>query len=64
MLIHDDTYSWEGFGGIFDLASGRCRLRIFDLSREGKTNVMQIAPYKGCFQLQVSGELVLKNLSI
>ena len=44
MLIHDDTYSWEGFGGIFDLASGRCRLRIFDLSREGKTNVMQIKP--------------------
>ena len=33
MLIHDDTYGWEGFGGKFRLASGQCRLRIFDLSR-------------------------------
>ena len=47
MLIHDDTYSWKGFGGLFDLASGRCRLRLFDLSgsEEGlRGNVMPLKP--------------------
>lgn len=34
MLIHDDVFSWEGFGGVFQLAAGSCRLRIFDLSRD------------------------------
>ncbi len=47
MLIHDDIFAWKGFGGLLDLASGRCRLRIFDLSgnqgdRHGK--VMLIKP--------------------
>ena len=47
MLIHDDVYKWKGFGGMLDLASGQCRLRIFDLSgnkngRQG--NVMPIKP--------------------
>jgi len=36
MLIHDDIFSWEGWGGELKLASGRCRLRIFDL-RKGDT---------------------------
>ena len=31
MLIYDDIYSWEGWGGALRLASGKCRLRIFDL---------------------------------
>jgi hypothetical protein len=35
MLIHDDEYHWEGWGGKLKLASGRCRLRIFDL-RQGR----------------------------
>lgn len=47
MLIHDDIFAWEGFGGLLDLASGKCRLLIFDLSgprdnRGGK--VMAIKP--------------------
>lgn len=48
MLIHDDIYSWKGFGGLFDLASGRCRLRIFDLEKDkeaGRRNVKPIKPY-------------------
>jgi len=36
MLIHDDIFSWEGWGGELKLASGKCRLRIFDL-RKGDT---------------------------
>jgi len=47
MLIHDDIYAWKGFGGLLDLASWQCRLRIFDLtgtmdSLRGK--VMPIKP--------------------
>jgi len=32
MLVHDGIYDWPGFGGKLKLASGRCRLRIYDLS--------------------------------
>ncbi len=43
MLIHDDCFSWEGFGGVYQLAAGRCRLRIFDLSKSkhGKVTLMK-----------------------
>ncbi len=34
MRVHDGIYEWEGFGGRLKLASGRCRLRIYDLARE------------------------------
>lgn len=44
MLIHDDVFSWEGFGGMLDLASGRCRLRIFDLSKAEGRNIQLIKP--------------------
>ncbi len=33
MAIYDDIFSWEGFGGRLRLASGTCRLRIFDLKK-------------------------------
>jgi hypothetical protein len=42
MLIHDDIYAWKGFGGVLDLASGRCRLRIFDLTGAESANVKLI----------------------
>lgn len=41
MLIHDDIYTWEGWGGSLRLASGRCRLRIFD-RRKGASNPVTI----------------------
>lgn len=44
MLIHDGTFSWEGFGGVFQLAAGRCRLRIFDLSKSCQGKVAHIKP--------------------
>lgn len=44
MLIHDDIFSWEGFGGLLELASGKCRLRIIDLTKTDKTNVKYIKP--------------------
>jgi hypothetical protein len=42
MQIHDDIFEWEGWGGLLRLASGRCRLRIFDL-RKG-TGVAHLKP--------------------
>jgi len=44
MLIHDDTFAWEGFGGVYQLAAGRCRLRIFDLRRADQPNVAHLKP--------------------
>ncbi|RJQ80104.1 MAG: hypothetical protein C4519_10160 [Desulfobacteraceae bacterium] len=39
MLIHDGLFAWEGFGGVYQLAAGKCRLRILDLSRGGQGKV-------------------------
>jgi hypothetical protein len=44
MLIHDDIFSWEGFGGAFRLAAGRCRLRIFDLAGDKHPKVAHLKP--------------------
>jgi hypothetical protein len=46
MLIHDDIYAWKGFGGLLDLASGRCRLRIFDLTGPKKNRHGKVMPIK------------------
>jgi hypothetical protein len=45
MLIHDDIFAWEGFGGLLALASGRCRLRIFDLGQAEGAKVTPIKPF-------------------
>jgi hypothetical protein len=44
MLIYDDIYSWEGFGGRLRLASGKCRLRIFDLKRGDRKGLAHLRP--------------------
>jgi hypothetical protein len=44
MLIHDGTFAWEGFGGVYQLAAGRCRLRIFDLSKLTQGKVALLKP--------------------
>ena len=44
MLIYDKIYSWEGFGGILRLASGKCRLRIFDLKKGDREGLAQLRP--------------------
>ena len=35
MLIHNDIFEWSGWGGRLSLASGKCRLRIYDLKETG-----------------------------
>ena len=44
MLIYDEIYSWEGFGGILRLASGKCRLRIFDLKKGDREGLAHLRP--------------------
>jgi hypothetical protein len=40
----DGVFEWEGYGGRFHLAAGRCRLRLFDLSTDGTARVAQLKP--------------------
>ena len=42
MLIYDDIYSWEGWGGTLRLASGKCRLRIFDLKDKNTSGLAHL----------------------
>ena len=44
MLIYDDIFHWEGFGGRLRLASGKCLLKIFDLSRDDTGGVVHMKP--------------------
>ena len=44
MLIYDDIYSWEGWGGTLRLASGKCRLRIFDLKERNQKRLAHLRP--------------------
>lgn len=44
MLIFDDIYSWEGWGGKMKLGSGKCRLRIFDLKKDAKKGLSHLRP--------------------
>lgn len=44
MLMYDSTYSWEGWGKKLRLASGECRLRLFDRSRDNPP-VSFLRPY-------------------
>ena len=44
MIIYDDIFSWEGFGGELRLGSGKCRLRIFDLKKSNGKRLDYIRP--------------------
>ena len=44
MLIHDDTFTWHGFGGKLQLGSGKCRLRIYDLKQGESLGTAHLRP--------------------
>lgn len=44
MMIHDGIFAWEGFGGVYRLAAGKCRLRILDLSKGERRAVAHLKP--------------------
>lgn len=44
MLLYNDIFNWQGFGGKLRLASGKCRLKIFDLSGDRKDGLVHLKP--------------------
>lgn len=44
LLVHDDIFEWEGFGGKLQLGSGRCRLRIFDRNKGEAGKLTHLRP--------------------
>ena len=45
MLLFDDIFAWEGFGGRFRIGAGKCRLRIFDLSKGHTDKLPHLRPF-------------------
>ncbi|MEE4357935.1 MAG: hypothetical protein V2I97_15815 [Desulfococcaceae bacterium] len=45
MLIYDDIYTWDGWGGKFKLAGGRCGLRLFDLKKRSPEGIAHLKRY-------------------
>ena len=44
MVIFDDIFAWEGFGGKLKLGSGKCRLRILDLNKGDAGGLAHLKP--------------------
>ena len=44
MLIYDDIFKWDGFGGKLKLARGKCRLKIYDLSGDQADGLLHLKP--------------------
>ncbi len=44
MMIYDDIFSWDGWGGKLRLASGKCKLRIYDESRDQSSGSVLLRP--------------------
>lgn len=44
MLIYDEIYHWEGWGGKLQLGSGKCRLRIYDLTHQNRDVFTHLRP--------------------
>lgn len=59
MLIYDDVFTWDGWGGVFKLASGKCHLRIFNLNRSDKHNLTLLKPI-----IVVVSDLPKKNANL
>jgi len=44
MKLYDGIYQWQGWGGVFRLGSGRCRLWVVDFSRDRPKGLHLIRP--------------------
>ena len=44
MLIYDDIYHWEGWGGALRLGSGQCHLTICDLTKGDSRGLTHLRP--------------------
>lgn len=60
MLIYNDTFAWEGFGGKLKLGSGECLLRIIDRRKTtGGAGLAFVKPY-----IVVVSDATSKSLSV
>ena len=44
MLLYNGLYHWKGWGGKLQLASGKCKMRIYDLTKGNKDGVVLLKP--------------------
>jgi hypothetical protein len=44
LVVYDDIFEWEGWGGRLKLARGRCHLKIIDLNRSRHQGVLHLRP--------------------
>ena len=44
MVVYDDIFEWEGWGGRLKLAKGRCQLKIYDLNRSDHKAILHLRP--------------------
>lgn len=45
MILFNGTYRWPGWGGLLELAKGKCRMWIFDLNRLPAGGVIHMKPF-------------------
>ena len=45
MLLYDSIYKWDGFGGRLKLASGKCVLRLHNMTRGDDNNLSLLKPF-------------------
>jgi hypothetical protein len=65
LKIFDDILHWDGYGGKFNLAAGRCRLRLFDLSKDQTGSVKQLKPIIAIVSdLPIDKETVMKKVTV
>ena len=65
MKIFDDIMHWEGYGGKFNLAAGRCRLRLFDLSQGETGSIPQLKSIIAVVSdLPGDKKIVMKKVSV
>ena len=66
MRIYDSLYTWDGWGGKMKLASGRCRLRLFDLKKGSEGGVTHLKRFVAVvsdipFEKQGPNQLTVKS---
>jgi hypothetical protein len=45
MLIYNDIFAWEGFGGRLRIGAGTCRLKIYDLRATENKGLAHLRPF-------------------
>lgn len=64
MRIYEGLFSWEGFGGVYQLAAGQCRLWIFDLSKDPHSKVALMKPFVVVVSDQPDPEPKYRKMSV